>query len=209
MYYMEGASPEAWRHLKRNVTLLVESARSRNGKRTKVSIEPLPSDTGMFLSIIRNGEKVERSLEPIGMIKITYPNGYSMSPYGMKHGKPWLVGVKVTKLNWKGPPEDSYQVSVRNSGDHAGNFTVACRYMASGEEVKWTRNVALKAKAMNGFSVFANELISVRISTKRPGIEFEGTIKRVDEKGEQIELVKEAKQLSSEAPFVFERASAK
>ncbi|WP_395719398.1 hypothetical protein [Prosthecobacter sp.] len=198
MHYMEGATEAEVARVKESVELGIKYKNA--DKHTAVTIDDKLNEDIEFTRVSK-GEKVETSLPPAGMITITYPKGGHMAPYGLKDGRPWLLGVKITKLDWNGPAEDFYQVSVTNSGDTPVDFTIEYAYKASGLSFEKKKQSTVKAHGFKGTSIIANEVLSVRISTSQPDVKLEAVLNRNDS-GKPTEILK--KSVDSSAPFVFE-----
>jgi hypothetical protein len=198
MHYLEGATEAEVARVKEAVEMGIKYKNA--DKHSAVTIDN-KLDEDMEFTRVSKGEKVETNLPPAGMIRITYPKGGHMAPYGLKDGKPWLLGVKITKLDWNGPGEDFYQVSVTNSGDAPVDFTIEYAYKASGLSFEKKKQSTVKAHGFKGTSIIANEVVSVRVSTSQPGVKLEAALNR-NESGKQTELLK--KVVDSSSPFVFE-----
>lgn len=198
MHYLEGATEAEVARVKESVEMGIKY--KNVDKHTAVTVDDKLNEDMEFTRVSK-GEKVEPNLSPAGMISITYPKGGHMTPYGLKDGKPWLLGIKITKLDWNGPAEDFYQVSVTNSGDAPVEFTIEYAYKASGLSFQKKKQSTVKAHGFKGTSIIANEVLSVRISTNQPGVTLEASLNRNDA-GKQTELLK--KPVDSASPFVFE-----
>lgn len=198
MHYLEGATQAEVARVKESVEMGIKYKNA--DKHTAVTIDDKLNEDIEFTRV-SNGEKVETSLPPAGMISITYPKGGHMAPYGLKDGKPWLLGVKITKLDWNGHDEDFYQVSVTNSGDAPVEFTIEYAYKASGLSFQKKKQSTVKAHGFKGTSIISNEVLSVRISTSQPGVTLLASLNRNDS-GKPTEILK--KSVDSSSPFVFE-----
>ena len=198
MHYLEGATEAEVARVKEAVEIGIKY--KNVDKHSSVTIDDKLNEDIEFTRVSK-GEKLETNLPPAGMIRITYPKGGHMAPYGLKDGKPWLLGVKITKLDWNGPAEDFYQVSVTNSGDASVDFTIEYDYKASGLSFQKKKQSTVQAHGFKGTSIIANEVLSVRISTSQPGVTLAASLNRNDS-GKQTEILK--KVFDSSSPFVYE-----
>jgi hypothetical protein len=137
----------------------------------------------------------------VGMIKITYPKGASMVPYGLKDGKPWLPGPKVTKLPWNGPQEDQYYLGGSTTGDHEFGITIECTYKASGIELNRTRKLVVPAHGFNVTTVLANELLSVKITTESSNEDLKAKIYKADLQGQKSDVIEQ--DIAKETPLIY------
>jgi len=198
MHYLEGATDAEIAKVKEKIELGIKY--KNIDKHTAVELEGT-LDPDLMFTQIRKGEKIETNLVPVGMIRITYPKGAHLTPYGLKDGKPWLLGYKITKLDWNGPEEDFYQVTVMNKGDAPVAFTIDYAYKASGLALQEKRERIVKVHGSNGTSIIANEVVSLRISTAQEDARLEVAFSR-SESGMQKEILK--KECDSSSPFVYQ-----
>lgn len=179
---------------------------SHSGPIKCVTIEELDKDAKESYAKpkIFNGEKTEVNLQPLGMIKLTYESGgASMSPYAIVDGKPWLVGLKVTKLNWNGTAEDRYYIGASTPGDTDIPIKIECTYKASGEIIHESTEVIVKKHGFATTSINAHELISVVMTTKEADVQVEGSIRKdLDNQGKQDQLAEQA--FTSVKPFTYQ-----
>ncbi len=135
--YLEGLTEE-------NRKLILRADRFAHvGEIKEVTLEPLPSD---FLTThVANGKKMELLKPPIGLIKVHSKGAWSIaSPYAIVDGKYYVVGGKITDLNWQGPPDVAWNYFVKGKGSE--NIEVEYSWNASG--VDMTRKMK---HASNGF----------------------------------------------------------
>lgn len=170
-----------------------------------VTIEALDEDAKASYAKpqIFNGEKIEVNLQPFGMIKLTYESGgASISPYAIVDGKPWLVSPKVTKLDWKGAPEDRYYIGASTPGDADIPIKIECTYKASGEIIHESKEATVKKHGFTTLSLNAHELISVMITTKETDVQVKASIRKdLDNQGKQDKLAEQA--FTSDKPFTY------
>jgi hypothetical protein len=129
----DGASPEDKRRM---ISMLRMTL--MNGKDVdEISLEPLPSDFDSIL-IVR-GQKIEPTATPKGMIKVTF-KGTGQGPkesstaYTVVDSKLFLVGMKSTDLDWKGPPDKNIGFSVVGTGSE--EVQIQGVWNASGVQLK-------------------------------------------------------------------------
>jgi hypothetical protein len=96
-----------------------------------VSLEPLPEDfqTGG----VSNGRKSELLKTPIGLIKVEGQPWSNMKPYAVIDGKYYVIAAKVTKLNWQGPPDQTWNFHVIGKGSEKVKVELA--WNASGVDL--------------------------------------------------------------------------
>lgn len=179
LHYTQGSSEADIQKMKDMVAMSLKY--SHSGPIKSVTIEALDEDAKASYAKpqIFNGEKIEVNLQPLGMIKLTYEiGGASMSPYAIVDGKPWLVGPKVTKLNWNGSPEDRYYIGASTPGDTDIPIKIECTYKASGEIIHESTEIIVKKHGFATTSINAHELISVVMTTKKADVEVEGSIRK-------------------------------
>ncbi len=203
MTFTEGASPDDLKKIKETTE---NSLRYRpTTPILSVTIEPLSKDCLDAYSSpnIYNGEKVEPNLKPEGMIKVSYEGGGDhAAPYAIRNGTPWLVGLKVTKLHWEGPPEERYYFGASNKSDRAIKIKVECIYRGSGVEQSQTKEVVIEARSSAAIAVNANELISAKITTEEPDLTLQASIYRFNEsEGKKINLIEQ--DIGKLKPLIF------
>lgn len=131
--FSEGASPED----KKRTSQMQEMMLMRGKDIDIISLEPLPSDFESL--IVMNGQKIEPTAPPVGMVKITYKKaeqglGNSTLAYSVVGGKFFLVGMKSTALAWKGPPDRNIGYSIVGLG--VSNLKIHGAWNASGVPLK-------------------------------------------------------------------------
>ena len=203
MTYTEGASPDDLKKLKETTEI---SLRYRpTTPISSVTVEALPKDYLDAYSSpnIYNGEKVEPNLKPEGMIKLSYEGGGDHAiPYVIRNGTPWLVGLKVTKLNWIGPLEERYFLGASNNSDRGIKIKVESVYRGSGVEQSRTKNVFIEADSSAAIAVNANELISAKITTEEADVTLQASIYRFNEaERKKINLIEQ--EISKVKPLIF------
>lgn len=89
-----------------------------SAKVDSATLEEMPVDFKM--ERIARGKRSVVSEKPTGVVRITSKEGQDSSgttiPYAVIDGGYYLIGIKVTDLGWKGPPDKLLNISVTGKG---------------------------------------------------------------------------------------------
>lgn len=106
---------------------------------TVADIKAAPLPPNLPKLVVARGRKVEPNAEPQGVLAVTLnhvgmgSNALSLQ-YTEVDGKFYLVGMKVTDLNWQGPPDKSLSYMVTGPGQE--NIRVLVKWNASGVDLE-------------------------------------------------------------------------
>ncbi len=139
--YLEGLTQE-----NRSLFLLKANRFSNIEKVKEVTLKALPSDYSAVHVVM--GRKSELLKTPVGLIKVTGQGAYSYaSPYTVIEGKYYVVGSKITDLNWQGPPDVILRYNVEGKGSE--NVEIEYSWNASGVDMTKSK---ISSKNKYGFS---------------------------------------------------------
>lgn len=126
-----------------------------------VTLEPLPKD---FQSgAVAHGKKSELLKTPIGFIKVEGKPWSNMKPYAVIDGKYFVIGAKVTELDWKGPPDRSWNIHVHGKGSE--NVVIEYCWNASGVDL--TRKMQ---RSSNG--IVGQHINWIKVTSQDPNSEL-------------------------------------
>lgn len=109
----------------------------------KIELGELPEE-GIDSVLIGGGRKYRLTLVPTGVINLRFRSGKASNEIALPYAKTAsgeykLATLHAENLDWKGQPDRSYFVTVKNTGDDT--VTVRVRYNASGVDVEKTSKV--------------------------------------------------------------------
>jgi hypothetical protein len=138
LYYAEGMTNEDIAATERPLHLALSE-----GTVTDVIVAPLPP--GFQTSTVALGLKTELLHAPQGLISLAFTDmrtglkGLSL-PYAQIDGRYYLIGTRVTDLQWQGPRDQSLGYTVNGPGQH--KITVLVKWNASGVDLEYQTDAA-------------------------------------------------------------------
>lgn len=174
------------------------------------SLEAVPlSEEYSFEPMIHNGERIEPSIKPAGMIKVEYDKMKSLKPYALKDGKPVLVGMKITKLDWKGPPDRPFWINVSNSKEKNPTVYLEGTFNASGVEMPLKKKHQFvkggkTAVGSWGTGINAQHIISLKITTDGADGDLKVSIKEGEKPGAMPDKLVVEQAVSATKPLIYQ-----
>lgn len=175
------------------------------------SIEAVPlSDDFSFDAQIYNGERIEPSIAPIGLIRVEYDTMKSFKPYASVAGKPMLVAMKITKLDWKGPPDRPFWINISNSSKKPVNAWIEGSYNASGVEMplkqkhRFVMDEGTTASGSWGSGINAQHIVSLKVTTDCADGELKVIIKEGEKPGAMPDKLVVEQAISATKPLVYQ-----